>query len=247
MGLIEAPSPNFDDRPSDKPIDMLVLHYTGMASAAAALDRMTDAEAKVSAHYMIDEDGGLYVLVPEGKRAWHAGLSSWAGERDINSLSVGIELVNPGHPTEGYAGGYRPFPNPQMARLERLARDIVARHAIPAHRVLGHSDVAPFRKCDPGELFDWERLARAGVGLASRAAPAQGPDLAPGDSGDAVRRLQRDLARFGYGIEVTGHYDAATETVVTAFQRHYRRRLVTGLADGASQGVLADLLDQAGL
>lgn len=247
MGLIEAPSPNFDERPTDKAVDMLVLHYTGMVSAAAALERMVDPQAKVSAHYMIDEDGSLYVLVPEGKRAWHAGLSLWAGERDINGVSVGIELVNPGHPAENYAGGYRPFPDPQMARLERLARDIVARHRIPARRVLGHSDVAPFRKCDPGELFDWERLARAGVGLAARAATAQGPDLGPGDSGDAVCRLQRDLARFGYGIEATGRYDAATKTVVTAFQRHYRRKLVTGIADGASQGVLADLLDQAGL
>ena len=147
------PSPNFGPRAPDKPIDILLIHYTGMESAEAALDRLCDPAAQVSAHYLIEEDGTIWSLVDEQHRAWHAGIAYWAGETDINSRSIGIELVNPGHEL-----GYRPFPMPQMEALAGLAREILARHTIPNHRVLGHSDVAPERKCDPGELFDWAWL-----------------------------------------------------------------------------------------
>ena len=154
------PSPNFDDRPDGTPIDMLVIHYTGMPTARDALERMCYAGARVSAHYMIDEDGTVYALVDEEKRAWHAGVSEWRGHTDINTRSIGIELVNPGHEF-----GYRSFPDAQMAALIALAREILNRHPIPPRNVVGHSDVAPRRKTDPGELFDWKRLAAEGIGL----------------------------------------------------------------------------------
>ena len=158
--MIHSPSPNFDARKSDANVDMLVLHYTGMRDGHVALERLRDPATKVSAHYMIEEEGTVYALVDEELRAWHAGVSCWAGQRDINGCSIGIELVNPGHEF-----GYRPFPAKQRDALVALAEDIVRRHAIPAHRVLGHSDVAPARKQDPGELFDWAGLARVGIGL----------------------------------------------------------------------------------
>lgn len=159
MGIIERPSPNYNERASGA-IDMLVLHYTGMISCEHALVRLCGPAAKVSAHYLIDEMGLVYRLVAEERRAWHAGVSSWAGARDINSRSIGIELVNPGHEL-----GYRNFPVLQMQALAELAQEILARHPIPPHRVLGHSDVAPGRKQDPGELFDWEWLAGQGIGM----------------------------------------------------------------------------------
>lgn len=239
MTMISRPSPNFDDRLGGRAPDMVVLHYTGMETGQAALDRLCDGAAKVSAHYMIAEDGTTYALVPEDKRAWHAGVSCWGGERDINGVSIGIELVNPGHAYPGYAGGYRPFPEPQMAALEALLRGIVMRHAILPARILGHSDVAPARKSDPGELFDWERLARAGFGLMPRESPPVG-EL------DAAA-LQAALARFGYDLAPTGIYDAGTRLVVTAFQRHYRRAAVTGEADAETRAALADLLRQSAL
>lgn len=218
--MIERPSPNFDDRPAGVVIDMVILHYTGMADAAAALDRLCDPAAKVSAHYLVDEDGAVTRLVAEDRRAWHAGMASWRRATDINARSIGIELVNPGHDLD-----YRPFPDAQMASLERLLAGIVAHHGIPADRVLGHADVAPLRKRDPGEKFDWERLARAGFGLW----PSPGfepsphaPALAPGQSGPAVLDLQIALDAIGYAVEGTGLYDETTEAVVAAFQRHFR-------------------------
>jgi len=151
---IDRPSPNTDARRDGTPIDMLVLHYTGMLTGAAALSRLSDPAAKVSAHYLIDEDGTVYRLVAEEKRAWHAGVANWRGVSDINGRSVGIELVNPGHEFI-----YRDFPQPQMTALIGLARDILTRHSIPARNVVGHSDIAPDRKLDPGERFDWRSLA----------------------------------------------------------------------------------------
>ena len=240
---IERPSPNFDERAAGRRVDMLLLHYTGMPGAREALDRMTDPDAKVSAHYMIDRDGTVFALVDETKRAWHAGVASWRGQRDINSSSVGIELVNPGH-----EWGYEPFTEPLMSSLIVLARRIVERHAIPAARVLGHSDVAPARKTDPGELFDWKRLAELGVGVWPAAAVPPidtAPPLAAGASGDAVAHLQRRLGGFGYGIDVTGDYDRLTEQVVTAFQRHWRPSRVDGIADAETGAILEELLDRA--
>jgi N-acetylmuramoyl-L-alanine amidase len=217
MRLLDRPSPNHDPRPDG--VDMLILHYTGMSSGEEALNRLCSAAAKVSAHYLIEEDGAVWRLVPEDRRAWHAGVSFWAGRRDLNGMSIGIELVNPGHDN-----GYRAFPDRQMAALEALAREILTRHPIPARHVLGHSDVAPRRKTDPGELFDWPRLARAGIGLW----PA-----AVGDAGAVpdIGETQRLLAAIGYETPRTGTLDDETRAVVAAFQRHFRPSRCDGEAD----------------
>lgn len=226
------PSPSHDARPAGQPVDILLLHYTGMRSAGDALERLCDPAARVSAHYLIDEDGTLWRLVPEERRAWHAGVAAWAGASDINARSIGIELVNPGHEF-----GYRPFPAPQMEALEALARLILSRHPIPAHRVLGHSDVAPLRKEDPGELFDWARLARAGIGLWP-ADGSQGLDGPPTPIGE----FQAGLARFGYQVPRSGMLDPETSAVITAFQRHFRPARVDGVPDGGTAARLAALL-----
>jgi len=229
--IVESPSPNHDQRPAGKAIDILLLHYTGMSDGAAALHRLRDPAAKVSSHYLIEEDGLIHRLVDESRRAWHAGVSYWAGERDINGISIGIELVNPGHDF-----GYRTFPQPQMAALIELGRDILGRHPIPAARVLGHSDVAPSRKIDPGELFDWHALAGAGIGLWP--APAPGPaDLAS---------VQRALARYGYEVEPSGEPDAATSDALQAFQRHFRPALIDGQADGETAALLHGVVKRLG-
>jgi N-acetylmuramoyl-L-alanine amidase len=240
MDIRDHPSPNHEPRAGA--VDMLLLHYTGMPTAEEALARMCDPQAKVSAHYMIDEAGAVFRLVPEERRAWHAGVSHWAGLRDVNSCSVGIELVNPGH-----EWGYRPFPDAQMASLEALARDIVRRHGIPAIRVLAHSDVAPDRKEDPGELFDWRRLERSGIGVLPAQADLAGPSpatLRPGDEGPAVADLQRRLKAWGYGVSPTGLYEETTEAVIRAFQRHYYPLKVDGVACGKTRLALAGLLRQ---
>jgi len=217
--LLQRPSPNQDDR-GGTPVDMLVLHYTGMTSGEAAMARLCDPAAKVSAHYTIGEDGTVYAMVPESRRAWHAGLSCWAGARDINSRSIGIELVNPGHEF-----GYRPFPAAQIDALIALGDAILARHPIAPWRVLGHSDVAPARKDDPGELFPWVSLAEAGIGFWA----SPGDD--PGD--EAVAPL---LTRYGYDPE------APLQKVVAAFQRHFRPARVDGTADRQTRTMLYGLV-----
>lgn len=240
--MIERPSPNFNAR-GGVSIDMLVLHNTGMPDCEGALGRLCDPASKVSAHYLIDQDGATYAMVPEAQRAWHAGAASWHGEDNINSRSIGIELVNPGHEL-----GYRDFPELQMAALESLALDIVRRHDVAAPRVLGHSDVAPSRKQDPGEKFDWRRLAAAGIGLwpDGPAEAEAGADLGPGDEGEGVAEWQSHLAAFGYGVPGHGRYDDATRAVVTAFQRHFRPGRVDGAADAETRGILIRLLDMFG-
>ncbi len=215
--IIATPSPNFDPREDGTPIDMLVLHYTGMRSADAALERLCDPDAEVSAHYLIDEDGAVHRLVPEELRAWHAGVSFWRGNTGINGRSIGIELVNPGHEF-----GYRPFPEPQMQALIGLAVGILERHPIPARNVVGHSDVAPDRKEDPGELFDWPRLAGCGIGI--------WPTPETGAGGDAMTML----AEYGY--------DITAETVVAAFQRHFQPHKVDGVTDDETRALLGGLL-----
>jgi N-acetylmuramoyl-L-alanine amidase len=232
MHLIDRPSPNHDARPDGQPVDILLLHYTDMESAEAALARMTDAAARVSAHYCVDEDGKVYRLVPEERRAWHAGVSCWAGARDINARSIGIELVNPGHTC-----GYRPFPEAQMQALEELAHGILARHPIPTHRVLGHSDVAPARKIDPGELFDWRRLARAGIGIWPE--PTRFSDPGQADAPPAIADLQSKLGRFGYDVAATGVLDQGTQLALSAFQRHFRPARFDGTPDGETRRILA--------
>ena len=234
-----AASPNFEARVGGRQPDMLLLHYTGMQSALAALARLREAEEpRVSSHYFIDEDGTIVQLVAERERAWHAGLASWAGESDINSCSIGIEIVNPGHDF-----GYPDFPPHQIGAVITLCKDIVARHNIRADRVLAHSDVAPGRKQDPGEKFPWERLHLLGVGHWTQPSPiAARPFLNVGDCGEDVSTLQIELSAYGYGISVTGSYDAATRDVVAAFQRHFRQAKVDGVADASTRATLANLL-----
>lgn len=234
--MLEAPSPNHDSR-HGQPVDMLVMHYTDMLSCDAALARLCDVEAKVSAHYVIDETGEVFCLVPESERAWHAGESHWRGHNNINARSIGIELCNPGH-----SHGYRAFAPRQMKSLIQLAQEIVARHPIPARNVVGHADIAFLRKIDPGELFDWQACARAGLGLfpfEARALP--GPELKRGDKGKDVMRLQTALANWGYGLKLDGDYGEKTHKCVEAFQRHYRPAKFDGVWDNECAGLLAAL------
>ncbi len=206
MSLVR--SPNADDRPAGVPIDSLVLHYTGMQTGAAAIERLCDSAAKVSSHYVVDEDGTVYRLVDEQNRAWHAGLSFWRGFSGLNDRSIGIEIVNPGH-----EWGYRAFPQVQMAAVLDLCRGILTRHPIPARNVLGHSDIAPDRKQDPGELFDWAWLAGQGVGLWTN------------ESVLASNDVMADLASIGYDTRL------AADSVITAFQRHFLPDNLTGAPD----------------
>jgi N-acetylmuramoyl-L-alanine amidase len=215
MRLIQRPSPNHDERTA--PVDMLVLHYTGMASGQAALERLCDPASKVSAHYTIDEDGTVYAHVAEARRAWHAGVSHWAGVDNVNARAIGIELVNPGHEF-----GYRAFPDAQIATLIELAHDIFTRHTIAPSHVLGHSDVAPARKDDPGELFPWKHLADQGIGLWPQRPAGEAPAEA--------------LARYGYDP------NAPLEKVITAFQRHFRPAKLDGKWDAECGRLLASLL-----
>lgn len=232
---IPRPSPNFEARSG--PPDMIILHYTGMISGEAALERLCDHAAKVSAHYLIEEDGRIFTLVAEERRAWHAGVSFWKGERDINAVSIGIELVNPGHEF-----GYRPFPQAQMASLIVLIGEIRGRWDIPDSRILGHSDVAPDRKEDPGELFDWAALAAAGHGLWVEPPASPGAPLSIGDEGAGVFALQAGLTRLGYDSAPTGRFEAETAVILKAFQRHWRPQRIDGIADGETRARLVHLL-----
>jgi len=238
--MIVYQSPNFNDRPDGAEVKYLILHYTGMATGEAALKRLCDNRSKVSSHYFIEEDGRIYSLVPEEKRAWHAGISAWEGQRDINGHSIGIELVNPGHDSPGYKGDYRPFPEAQMKALMTLCKDILARHDIKRWHVLGHSDVAPARKCDPGELFDWQRLAEAGIG----AWPSEADKKPP--SADKRASFQEKLALYGYVGDVDGDKDSPmpeiTPSVVSAFQRHFRPSNINGVIDEECRSILDGLL-----
>jgi N-acetylmuramoyl-L-alanine amidase len=238
LATLWCPAPNREPRRNGREPDLLLLHYTGMESADAALDWLTREESKVSCHYLVDEDGNITQMVREGERAWHAGQSLWAGETDINSCAIGIEIHNPGHDI-----GYRDFPEAQMSAVEDLCLDILARRNIRPERVLAHSDIAPGRKRDPGEKFDWARLARAGIGLWVEPSPL-GDDagLGPGDEGEAVTTLQQDLAAYGYGVEITSTYGRGLENVVEAFQRHFRPERVDGRADASTRDTLARLL-----
>ena len=242
-GIIDLPSPNFGPRKDGARIDMLVLHYTGMKSCAEALARLVDPAAQVSAHYVIDEDGTIYRMVDETMRAWHAGEGAWRGAGDVNSRSIGIELVNPGHEF-----GYREFPSAQMDALIGLARDILARHAIRPIDVVGHSDVAPQRKTDPGEKFDWRALAAAGIGVWPRR-PSMAAALDTGPYGDErvlLTEAQTRLARIGYGIDATGRADEATAAVLRAFQRRFRPKRIDGRLDAETFALIEAVLALAG-
>jgi len=224
MECVAAPSPNFDDRPPNTPVDILLMHYTGMETGAAAVARLTDPAARVSSHYTVDEDGTVYAHVPEDKRAWHAGVSFWAGARDINARSIGIEIVNPGHEF-----GYRSFPDAQIEAVIALSLDILSRHAVPPERVLGHSDVAPARKTDPGELFPWRALAMVGIGL-----------WPEGRERHLDVPFTDGLRAFGYGL--APGMEVTDATVIEAFQRHWRPSRIDGLPDAECEAILAALL-----
>ncbi len=234
------PAVNFGERARDTAIEILLLHYTGMENGQGAEDWLCCAESGVSCHYIVHEDGRIVQMVPEAARAHHAGEGVWEGRGDINSRSIGIEIVNDGHKPDAALPS---FLLEQMEAVAALSADIVARHGISAHRVLGHSDTAPGRKIDPGEAFDWEWLAGHGVGVRPPdTGTGGGRYFQRGDSGEPVEALQAMLALFGYGIHVTGTFDAATEIVVTAFQRHFRRSLVDGVADAPTISALHILL-----
>jgi N-acetylmuramoyl-L-alanine amidase len=233
------PSPNVEPRRNHLTPSILLLHYTGLDSMERAIYWLTCTESKVSCHYGVDVDGRITQMVAEEMRAWHAGDSVWAGEADINSASIGIEVQNPGHEL-----GYPDFPEAQVRAVERLCLDIIARNGIRPERVLAHSDVAPARKKDPGEKFPWERLARAGIGDWVRAEPVDPADcgLDLGATGSEVVQVQAGLRRYGYGIEVTGELDARTRCVVAAFQRHFRPERVDGRIDRSTVATLQQLL-----
>lgn len=217
--------------------DMIILHYTGMPSAQGAIDWLTNAQSEVSSHYIVLENGEVLQLVPEERRAWHAGKSFWAGIEDINSTSIGIEIVNEGHPT------CPPYPQKQIEAVIELCRDCAGRHNIPAERVLAHSDVAPIRKIDPGAHFPWQRLHQAGIGhWVEPAAMTSGRFFQLGDRGQPVEALQSMLSFYGYKIEINGEFDVLTEGVVKSFQMHFRPQKVDGVADFSTIDTLHRLL-----
>lgn len=238
--ILQRKSPNFDSRGGTE-IDILLMHYTGMETGEAATERLCSKEAGVSSHYVVEEDGRILQLVDEAERAWHAGASCWAGDENVNARSIGIEIVNPGHEF-----GYREFPKEQIDAVIELSRDILSRHPIPAARVLGHSDVAPARKQDPGELFPWQRLALKGVGRfidPGSVEPLAGQDIGPGDTGWQVQEFQNNLASFGYRMETTDAFDEATVITTLAFQRHFRPEAMNGLGDLHCQELLRTYLN----
>jgi N-acetylmuramoyl-L-alanine amidase len=234
-------SPNHGERRGFHRPDAVILHYTGMPTGAQALAWLCDPASEVSSHYFVWEDGRVVQLVAEDQRAWHAGRGVWKGERDLNSASIGVEIVNPGHSLG--EDDLPPFPGAQIDAVIALLTDIAARHRIAPERILAHSDIAPDRKRDPGERFPWDALWRGGIGhWAAPAALASGRRLARGDEGPPVRAVQAMLALYGYGLGVTGVYDAPTRDVVAAFQRHFRPARVDGEADGSTIETLRVLL-----
>jgi N-acetylmuramoyl-L-alanine amidase len=253
LDVTERPSPNFDAR--SRAIDLVVLHYTGMQTEEGALARLTDPApvaarypgpwqsadldpatplGRVSCHYVVADDGGIFRLVGEEDRAWHAGQSSWLGESDVNARSIGIEIVNGGHDF-----GLPGFSEAQIQAVIALVRDILTRRKLSPRSVVGHSDVAPGRKLDPGEKFPWRKLAEAGVSIWPRdLAPAGFFSLRRGAEGEAVAALQKKLSLFGYAVKPSGAYDETTQMAVSAFQRRFRPTLVDGVADSETRTLL---------
>jgi len=235
--FIERPSPNFDERV--KPVRFVVLHYTGMESGPAAIDWLCNPISKVSSHYVVEENGDIYQLVPDAKRAWHAGRGSWRGETDVNGVSVGIEIVNGGHEF-----GLPEYPEAQIRAVMALVDDLLERHGLDPRAVIGHSDLAPSRKPDPGEKFPWARLVANNLAIGA-------DPVKDGSKGDhrplfdvlgmvdrGVAVLQTGLATIGYGVEVTGVYDQITFDTVTAFQRRHRQSNPDGIVDVETLGLV---------
>jgi N-acetylmuramoyl-L-alanine amidase len=233
------PSPNHSERKNGVAPDMILLHYTGMRDNEAAVRQLCNPHAEVSAHYVVQQDGYIIQLVAESRRAWHAGVSLWAGETDINSCSIGIEIANPGHDH-----GYPDFPKRQVAAVTALCRSIMTRHQVPPDRVLAHSDVAPTRKQDPGEKFPWKVLADSRIGLWVKPAPMTqaGPIFVLGESNPTIEEMQRLLAKYGYGVSATGYLDGTTRDAVAAFQRHFRPARIDGVIDASTIETLKALL-----
>jgi len=234
------PSPNFGERLNGAKPTILLMHYTGMSSAWKAIEWLAQPESGVSCHYVVDETGSITQMVSEQARAWHAGRSFWQGETDINSCSIGIEIQNPGH-----EDGYRDFPAAQMAAVLALSRDIVARHEIPRQRVLAHSDIAPARKIDPGEKFDWAFLAKNGVGhwVAPKSVDPCDPGLSNGSDAPEVLKMQELLGRYGFCVETTGVLDEPTAFAVRAFQLHFRPQRIDGRIDRSTVTTLERLIE----
>jgi N-acetylmuramoyl-L-alanine amidase len=232
-------SPNHNERSNGVMPDMIVLHYTGARDTEAAIRHLCTPGSEASAHYVVLQDGHIIQLVPESRRAWHAGVSSWAGETDVNSRSIGVEIANPGH-----EHGYPEFPRRQVAAVTALCRSILTRHDVPADRVLAHSDVAPARKVDPGEKFPWKLLAQSGFGLWVKPVPMShgGSIYVLGERDPAIEEVQRLLARFGYGVTATGYLDGTTRDAVAAFQRHFRPMRIDGVVDVSTIATLRALI-----
>jgi N-acetylmuramoyl-L-alanine amidase len=257
MIITDHPSPNFDER-GGRAIDLVVLHYTGMANAEIALarlcdpspragvyafpwDRVDDPNAivgRVSAHYVVMEDGQVLRLVDEDKRAWHAGLGAWAGGAELNARAIGIEIVNGGHDF-----GVPDYPPAQVAAVIELLRDICTRRKLRPHQIVGHSDVAPQRKADPGEKFPWGQLVEAGVALGASAdlAPRGGASLERGDRGPEITALQKRLRDIGYALDADGIFGPITEAVTRAFQRRFRVEKIDGVADDQTRALIEDV------
>ena len=233
LRIQDLPSPNQDERPVGTPIDMLILHYTGMRTAREAIDRLRHPAARVSAHYVVDEDGAVLGLVPEQRRAFHAGVSYWRGHSGLNGRSIGIEIVNPGHEC-----GYREFPVLQLAAVCDLCLAILSRHPIPARNVVAHSDVAPDRMQDPGEKFDWRSLAQNGVGLWPKGVPDLGIGGVVSDVA-GLHAVRASLAGIGYRVASEGEHDPAPARILCAFQRHWRPEAITGTADAGTRARIA--------
>ena len=228
------PSPNFDERAADNKPSILVYHYTGMKSAQAAIERLCDPVSKVSCHYVVDEDGTVLQLVDESKRAWHAGVSFWRGITDVNSNSIGIEIVNPGHDF-----GYRDFTRPQIAALIMLSKEIIQRYGIGESNIVGHSDIAPSRKIDPGEKFPWDVLAKNGIGFYPPA------DIFPLEM--SALEAQLILVNIGYGIQPHQSWNDETKAALSAFQRRFRPQNFSGEFDAETAGILAWVEDRLSL
>jgi N-acetylmuramoyl-L-alanine amidase len=233
------PSPNHGERKGVAAPNMLVLHYTGMSDNEAALKLLASPSSEVSAHYVVLQDGYIIQMVAEDRRAWHAGAAYWAGETDINSCSIGIEICNPGHDH-----GYPDFPRRQIAATIALCRSIFTRYRIAPDRVLAHSDVAPARKQDPGEKFPWRLLADSGIGLWVKPAALNlpGPIFVLGETDPAIEEAQKLLARYGYGVSPSGYFDGTTRDAIAAFQRHFRPARVDGVLDVSTLTTLKSVL-----
>lgn len=233
------PSPNIEPRRGGAQPNILVMHYTGLPTVEKSIEILSRPDCKVSCHYVVDLDGRVTQMVAESMRAWHAGVSSWHGETDINSYSIGIEIQNVGHNRD-----YPDFPAPQMEMVRDLARDIISRHSIPPQNVVAHSDIAPGRKTDPGEKFNWAWLHRHGVGhwVTGADVATNESSIQPGDCGERIKNFQSRLKQYGYGIEVTGCHDACSVIVTTAFQRHFRPECFDGCVDAETDARIAALL-----